>query len=37
MMHASHFSDVLFVIEAVDDRARTQEEHGFEECMGADV
>lgn len=34
---SAYFSDVLLVIQAVDNGSRTYEQYGFEECVGADV
>lgn len=36
-MKSPYFSDILFVIKAVDDGARTEKEYGLEEGVGADV
>lgn len=37
MKYASHFSNILFVVETVDERACTEEKYCLEECVGADV
>lgn len=36
-MHTPHFSDILLIIKAVDNRAGAEEKYCFEEGMGADV
>ena len=37
MVYASYFSDILFIIEAMNNRARAEEKYCFEEGVGADV
>lgn len=37
MKHTSYFSNVLFVVQAVDDGARAEKEHRLEEGVCADV
>lgn len=37
MMYATYFADVLFVVKAVDNRSRTQEEHCFKKGMGTNM
>lgn len=36
-MYASHLADVLFVVQAVDNRAGAKKQHGLEKGVGADV
>ena len=37
MVYSPHFSDVLFVIEAVNNRTRAEEKHCLEKGMSTDV
>lgn len=37
MMYSSHFSNVLFVIKAVDNRAGAEEKYCFEESVSTDM
>lgn len=37
MVYTSYFADVLFIVQAVDDRTRAEEEHSFEERVCTDV
>lgn len=36
-MYASHFTNILFIIEAMNNRARAEEEHCFKEGMSTDM
>jgi hypothetical protein len=36
-LEAAQAADVLFVVAAVNDRARAQEQQGLEECVGDEV
>ena len=37
VVHASYFSNVLFIIKAVNNRPGAKEEYCLEECMGANM